>query len=180
MKLTVDLISSAPSYINPLKDRELLLRGHKIPVIENLGVTKDLNDTIDFTDNDITHLNNIPRLLRLQRLLFSRNRISYISPALSRSVPNLTTLVLTANALSKFEDLEGLRGLKRLTYLVLLGNPITNRENYRLKIIHMLPSVRILDFEKVKQSERDAAIKLFGTQENDDDDVSCNEENDEK
>ena len=59
MKLTPELIASCPSYLNPLKDRQLDLRGeigrvlvlldlpiilrplgHKIPAIENLGVTK--------------------------------------------------------------------------------------------------------------------------------------------
>ncbi|KAK9242389.1 leucine-rich repeat-domain-containing protein [Lipomyces tetrasporus] len=163
MKLTADLINSAPSYINPLKDRELTLRGHKIPVIENLGVTKDLNDAIDLTDNDITHLNNIPRLPRLQRLLIARNRITHISPTIAKSVPNLTTLLLTSNSISNLSDLEGLKELKQLTYLSLVNNPITRREHYRLWVIWRLPSVRILDYEKVRQVERQEATKLFGT-----------------
>ncbi|KAK9480804.1 leucine-rich repeat-domain-containing protein [Lipomyces japonicus] len=163
MKLSVDVLNAAPSYINPVKDRELLLRGHRIPVIENLGVTKDQSDSIDFTDNEITHLSNIPRLNRLQRLLLAGNRISFISPSLHESVPNLTTLVLTSNLISKFSDLEGLKGLNRLTYLTFLNNPITKREHYREYIIWRIPSVRILDFEKIKNSERDSASKLFGT-----------------
>jgi hypothetical protein len=40
MKLTPELISWSESRISPLKDRELDLRGHKIPAIENLGVTR--------------------------------------------------------------------------------------------------------------------------------------------
>lgn len=40
VKLTPELIAQAPSTINTLKDRELSLRGHKIPAIDNLGVTK--------------------------------------------------------------------------------------------------------------------------------------------
>ncbi|KAK9323700.1 leucine-rich repeat-domain-containing protein [Lipomyces orientalis] len=163
MKLTADLINSAPSYINPLKDRELTLRGHKIPVIENLGVTKDLNDAIDLTDNDITHLNNVPRLPRLQRLLLARNRITHISTTIAKSVPNLTTLILTSNSISNLSDLEGLKELTRLTYLSLVNNPITRREHYRLWVIWRLPSVRILDYEKVRQIERQEAAKLFGT-----------------
>lgn len=65
MRLTVDLIDSSPSFINPLKDRELSLRGqficifhfgiseilglislyflgHRISMLENLGATKVL------------------------------------------------------------------------------------------------------------------------------------------
>ena len=40
VRLTSELIQKAPSYINPLKDRELDLRGNRIPQIENLAVSK--------------------------------------------------------------------------------------------------------------------------------------------
>ena len=49
--------------------------------------------------------------------------------------------------------------MKRLS---LLGNPVSQREDYRLYVAHVLPSVAILDFRKVKQAERDAARKKFG------------------
>ena len=48
VKLTPDLIEGAGQYINPIRNRELDLRGYKIPVIENLGTTLDQFDTIDF------------------------------------------------------------------------------------------------------------------------------------
>jgi len=40
MKLTPELLAQASSAINPVKERQLDLRGYKIPAIENLGVTK--------------------------------------------------------------------------------------------------------------------------------------------
>lgn len=40
VRLTTELVAKAPSYINPVKDRELDLRGNRIPQIENLGVSK--------------------------------------------------------------------------------------------------------------------------------------------
>lgn len=39
-RMTPELIMLHPSYLSPLKDRELDLRGNQIPAIENLGVTK--------------------------------------------------------------------------------------------------------------------------------------------
>ncbi|KAK9471859.1 L domain-like protein [Dipodascopsis tothii] len=162
MKLTVDLVSAAPSYINPLNDRELLLRGHKIPMLENLGVTKDQNDAIDLTDNDLTHLTNIPRLIHLRRLLVARNRIASVGKTLAQAAPNLTTLVLTSNAIANLADLEGLQGLKQLEHLTLLDNPVTLKDNYRLWVVHHVPSVRILDFDKVRQAEREAAAAVYG------------------
>ena len=41
MKLTPDLIEESCQFVNPLKERELDLRGNKIQVIENLAATYD-------------------------------------------------------------------------------------------------------------------------------------------
>ncbi len=46
----------AGTRLNPLQDRELDLRGYKIPMIENLGVAQDQFDAIDFSDNEIQAL----------------------------------------------------------------------------------------------------------------------------
>jgi len=40
MKITADLVSRAGQFLNALKERELDLRGYKIPAIENLGTTQ--------------------------------------------------------------------------------------------------------------------------------------------
>ncbi|KAI9774271.1 MAG: U2 snRNP complex subunit [Geoglossum simile] len=162
MRLTAELIQSSLSYLNPLKERELDLRGHKIPTIENLGVAKD-QDAIDFTDNDIQHLGNFPLSPRLRTLLLARNRISSIQPTLANSTPHLTTLVLTANNLAELADLDALAGLRGLTHLVLMENPVARREHFRYWVIWRCPSVRFLDFQKVKDSERKKATELFGT-----------------
>ncbi|KAF7712209.1 U2 small nuclear ribonucleoprotein A' [Penicillium ucsense] len=164
MRLTVELIQNSLSYINPLKDRELDLRGHKIPAIENLGIAKD-QDAIDLTDNDLSSLGNFPFFPRLRTLLLARNRINHIQPNLGSSIPSLTNLVLTANNLSELADVEALRTLPKLTHLVLLENPITRKENYRYWVIWLAPSVRFLDYQKVKDVEREKAKELFGTVE---------------
>lgn len=62
-------------HLNPLKERELELRGElcawflpqidatglAIPVIENLGSHQGTYDTLNLTDNSITVLGNIPQ-----------------------------------------------------------------------------------------------------------------------
>ncbi|EAL91510.1 U2 snRNP complex subunit [Aspergillus fumigatus] len=164
MRLTVELIQNSLSYINPLKDRELDLRGHKIPTIENLGIAKD-QDAIDFTDNDISSLGNFPFFPRLHTLLLARNRVKHIQPTIASTIPNLTTLVLTANNMAELADLDPLRNLTRLTHLVLLENPVTRKEHYRYWVIWRIPSVRFLDYQKVKDAERAKAKELFGTAE---------------
>ncbi|CAL5870571.1 uncharacterized protein PFLUO_LOCUS4810 [Penicillium psychrofluorescens] len=164
MRLTVELIQNSLSYINPLKDRELDLRGHKIPAIENLGIAKE-QDAIDLTDNDLSSLGNFPFFPRLHTLLLARNRINHIQPSLASSVPNLTTLILTSNNMSELADLDPLQNLQRLTHLVLMENPVTRKENYRYWVIWRASNVRFLDYQKVKDAERAKAKELFGTAE---------------
>ena len=79
VKCTPDLIECAGQYINPVRDRELDLRGYKIPVIENLGSTLDQFDTIDFSDNEIRKLDGFPLLSRAKTLLMNNNRIVRIA-----------------------------------------------------------------------------------------------------
>ncbi|RKU49009.1 U2 snRNP complex subunit [Coniochaeta pulveracea] len=164
MRLTSELISSSLSYLNPLKERELDLRGHRIPHIENLGVAGP-QDAIDFTDNDIQVLGNFPLSPRIRTLLFARNRVSVIQPAVVTAIPNLRNLVLAQNQLAELSDLDVLGRWGRLTHLVLLDNPVTKKENYRYWIIWRCPSVRFLDYQKVKDAEREKAKELFGTTE---------------
>jgi U2 small nuclear ribonucleoprotein A' len=47
-----------------------------------------------------------------------------------------------------------MRGLK---YLTLMDNPVSKADGYRLKIIALIPSLRVLDFKKVSKFERDQA-----------------------
>ncbi|KAK6001035.1 hypothetical protein QM012_003118 [Aureobasidium pullulans] len=162
MRLTAELVHNSLSYLNPLKERELDLRGHKIPALENLGLVTN-EDAIDFTDNDIPALANFPKNHRLKALYLGRNRITAIAPGLHNSIPNLDTLVLSQNSISELGDLEPLADLKKLTHLTLLDNPVASRENYRYWLIARCPSVRFLDFQKVKDAERSKAAELFGT-----------------
>ncbi|RAL63957.1 hypothetical protein DID88_003145 [Monilinia fructigena] len=101
MRLTADLIQSSLSYLNPLKERELDLRGHKIPAVENLGVAGPHDMQSISQINDIQFLGNFPLSPRLRTLLLARNRVSSISPTLSNSLPNLTTLVLTRRSITE-------------------------------------------------------------------------------
>ncbi|SAM01942.1 hypothetical protein [Absidia glauca] len=133
----------------------------KIPAIENLGGTKDLNDTIDFTNNDLRVLGNFPRLHRLKHLLLANNRISKIDAGLEAPLPQLTTIILTNNTLEELGDIEPLATVSTLHHLVLLDNPVTKKEHYRLYVIYKLPSLRVLDFIKIKQKEREQAQELF-------------------
>jgi U2 small nuclear ribonucleoprotein A' len=162
MRLTAELITRASTYLNPLKDRELDLRGQKISVLENLGATQDQFDAIDLSDNEISKLENIPLLNRLRTLLLHNNKISRIEAGLGSSLPHLDTLVLTNNKLSNLPDIIPLAEFPSLRYLSLLDNMVSKKQHYRLYVIHKLPRLKVLDFRKIKQKERVVAEKLFG------------------
>lgn len=161
MRLTADLARDSPAYINPLRQRELCLRGFKIQVIENLGATQDQYQVIDLSDNEILKMDNFPTLLKLEALLFADNRICRIVRGLGKFLPKLETLIFTNNKLSKFKDLKPLSEFP-LTCLSLIGNPVTKLSDYRLFVIHRLPKLKVLDFQKVKKAEREAAKTKFG------------------
>ncbi|KAJ2905403.1 U2 small nuclear ribonucleoprotein A [Zalerion maritima] len=164
MRLTSELITNSLSYLNPLKERELDLRGHRIPAIENLGVAGP-HDAIDFTDNDIQVLGNFPLYPRIQTLLLAHNRIASIHPTLPHSIPNLTNLGLSNNNFTELADLNPLSGFHYLTHLVLADNPVAKKDNYRYWAVWQCPTVRFLDYQKVKDVERQRAKELFGTKE---------------
>ncbi|XP_050373458.1 U2 small nuclear ribonucleoprotein A' [Argentina anserina] len=165
VRLTADLIWKSPHFFNALKERELDLRGNKIPVIENLGATEDQFDTIDLSDNEIVKLENLPYLNRLGTLIINNNRITRINPNIGEFLPKLHTLVLTNNRLVNLVEIDPLSSLSKLQYLSLLDNNITKKPNYRLYVIHKLKSLRVLDFKKIKDKERLEAKTLFSSKE---------------
>ncbi|KAL5724536.1 hypothetical protein ACHQM5_007783 [Ranunculus cassubicifolius] len=165
VRLTADLIWKSPHFFNAVADRELDLRGNKIPVIENLGATEDQFDTIDLSDNEIVKLDNFPNLPRLGTLLINNNRITRINPNIGEYLPKLHTLVLTNNRLVNLVEIDPLASLTKLRFLSLLDNNITKKSNYRLYVIYKLKSLRVLDFRKVKLKERVEAEKLFASKE---------------
>ncbi|KAI2810751.1 U2 small nuclear ribonucleoprotein A' [Blomia tropicalis] len=163
MKLTPDLIEGAFQFMNrSTRDRELDLRDYKIPSIENLGATLDQFDCIDLTNNDIRRIENFPLLHRLKRLYLSNNRVVKIDENLVDMTPNLEGILLINNQISELGDLDPLSKLTKLEMLALLGNPVTTKKHYRHYLIHLLPSLRLLDFKKIKMKEREEAEQLFG------------------
>lgn len=162
MRLNADMISRSPAFFNAMKDRELDLRGNKIAVIENLAATQDQFDSLDLSDNEIRKLECMAVLPRTKMLLFSNNQINRIAENLGRAFPNLEHLVLTNNRFTTLKELEPLAMLPSLKMLSMVDNPVTKQQHYRAFLIAMLPKLRVLDFQKVKPAERQAAEATYG------------------
>ncbi|KAJ2610372.1 U2 snRNP complex subunit [Coemansia sp. RSA 1365] len=162
MKLTADLISNSPTYINAIKEFELDLSGSHIALVENLGATRDLYDAINLCNNTVRILGNFPNLQRLQSIYIADNRVSSIERELATHLPQLHTLVLSNNDIAELVDLEPLREFKELQYLSLVNNPVAFKPYTRLWCIwRFSDSLRVLDFERITLAERNEARKLF-------------------
>lgn len=118
---------------------------------------QDQHDAIDFTDNAVLTLGNLPLLKRLRTLLLANNRIQNISPSIHLSVPNLQTLVLTNNLVTELGDLEPLKELRYLKYISLMGNPVTEKKWYREWLAFRIPSLRVIDFQRIRDKVRSSA-----------------------
>lgn len=130
-----------------------------------MGATQNQFDAVDLSDNEIVKLEGFPPLARLHTLYLSNNRIARIGAELSQQIPMLKALYLTNNRLKNLADLDPLKSCKRLTHLSLVGNPVSKNPDYRLYAVFSLPALKVLDFRKVKQGEREAAEKKFGGKE---------------
>lgn len=163
MKITADLIDLSARFTNCLKERELDLRGNKIPVIENLAITRDKYDTIDLSNNELRLLNNFPTLSNLKTLYCANNFIVKLDNDLVGRLPGLETLVLANNRLDDFESIANLSLFPKLHTLSLVDNVVCKRPNYRLYVISRCPRLKFLDFNKVTVREREEAGKMFST-----------------
>ncbi|KAG6976994.1 hypothetical protein JG688_00000809 [Phytophthora aleatoria] len=163
MRLTSDVILRAQVSINPLRERELNLRGYKAPAIENLGVTQDGFDCIDFSDNEIKKIENFPRLRRLRMLLLHNNQVSKIQENLAGAIPNMEFLMLTGNRIAQLSEVDHLACFTKLDTLSLSGNPVTKRKYYREYVIYKLPQLHVLDFQRIRPRDREAANAFFNS-----------------
>ena len=99
MRLTIDLLRYADTYINTIGQREISLRKYAIPAIENLGILNDGYDSIDLSENSIVIVENFPIMKRLNTLLLHNNKIRRIAKGLGKCIFNLENLMLTNNSI---------------------------------------------------------------------------------
>jgi U2 small nuclear ribonucleoprotein A' len=99
---------------------------------------------------------------RLNALLLHNNSISRIGTSLGEHLPRLTTVMLTNNKVANMSEIDHLAQCK-LESLSLLDNPVATKAQYRLYVIHKIPTLKWLDFRKVQQVEREESAKFFKT-----------------
>ena len=113
-------------------------------------------------NNSITEMNSIcnPILLTLKPDLItwldlSFNSLTQIDVQVAEGLPNLTTLYLHANRISKISNVKKLANFSSLKSVTLYGNPIEENKHYRNMVLYVCPKLIQLDFSPITSSQRD-------------------------
>lgn len=69
-------------------------------------------------------------------------------------LPSLNVLCASNNQIEVLDTVEQLAQLLDLSTLQLVGNPVTNADNYRLEVISRLPKLKVLDDQDVRAHGR--------------------------
>lgn len=129
VRISSEVLTSAEQRINPLQERELVLSGLGIALIENMGILTDAFDCYDFSNNRIGSLENFAAAPRVTSLLCSNNHINSMNVKnITKNLPNITTLGLHANAISSLAQIKVIaQAFPKLVFLDLTGNPVTRK-----------------------------------------------------
>jgi len=85
----------------------------------------------------------------------SFNQINVVgSETFTSTFPNVATIYLHANNISKLSQLKKLKMYPNLKSLTLYGNPIEEHKHYRNYVLHMCPNLAQFDSSPVTGSER--------------------------
>lgn len=83
----------------------------------------------------------------------SFNFINKISSDIAKILPNLTTIYLHANKISKLTEIKKLGGLLNLKSVALYGNPVEDHKHYRNFVLYTCPKLSQFDMSPVTKSE---------------------------
>lgn len=117
-------------------------------------------------NNKISHLDDMHEALHavfdcpgtLQWLDLSGNELESIPPEVFSAYPELFTLHLHGNLLSKYSDVDALaKWLPRLHSITLHGNPLEEKKHYRNYVVASFPNLKQLNFSSVTVGDRDKA-----------------------
>jgi acidic leucine-rich nuclear phosphoprotein 32 family protein A/C/D len=122
--------------------------------------------SLSIQDADISSLDSLPALNRLNTLKLNDNKIKGGLQNLER-LPELQKLYLASNKVQSLECLQPLAKLTKLEWLDLEGNPVAKLDGYSKLVWDLLPSLVVLDGKNRDGQE---------LEENEDDDESEEDE----
>ncbi|XP_058501998.1 leucine-rich repeat-containing protein 61 [Solea solea] len=151
-KITAALLKSRTGEFDLESILFLKLRGLGIQDLGCIGECISL-ERLDLSGNNITNLASLASLGVLSVLNLSANRISNLEPL--RSCESLQNLNVAGNIISSIESLHCLQSLRKLESIRLKDNtynytnPVCRNTSYRIIVLEMFPSIKVLDGERV-------------------------------
>jgi Leucine-rich repeat (LRR) protein len=98
---------------------------------------------------------------RIQWLDLSFNFIEDILDDIAKLFPQLTTIYLHANRISKLSEVKKLGQVENLRSLSLYGNPVEENKHYRNYVIYMCKNLHTFDKSPVTKSQLDKVRNTF-------------------
>ncbi|NXS98993.1 LRC72 protein, partial [Jacana jacana] len=139
---------------------ELYLAGQGLRIIPSLSRFYRLR-YLWINNNKIQDLTFLMKNYCLTELYLNNNELTDVSGAL-KHLRALQILLLHDNQLKKLDKtVKELEGMMSLQTLNLFHNPLAQDPDYRLYVIHFLPSVQLLDRKVVTQQERESALHQY-------------------
>lgn len=99
-------------------------------------------------------LTNLIDITKLVWIDLSFNQISKIPDNFSEELPNVTTIYMQANQVSRLSEIKKFSGFKDLKSLTLFGNPIEEHKHYRNMVLHSCSKLAQFDMSPVTSTER--------------------------
>lgn len=164
MKFTPSVVLDAPQYYVDLLNgkydvdkctilRDLQLETDTVSMPSSLRRLSKPTHVLDLTNNELLLVPQLRDRGDIHTVLLSRNQIAVLD---GRALPGrIRNLVVANNNVSTLEQLDGLRyAPASLENLVLRGNSVCHLQGYREHVLRLVPSLTVLDFERVTQRDR--------------------------
>jgi len=148
--------------------KALILNHNRIKTLDNLASLTNLN-TLVLSHNSIETIPPLPTLSSLTKLSVAHNSVRLVPdlsanaelkelrlndnkilrlPESIRQCSALEIVDLGNNHMREWTDVAALGSLLHLVNLNLKGNPVSEKEDYKEKILALIPSLRVLDGER--------------------------------
>ena len=130
----------------PLGLIKLNVSGNMLTAIDGVAKLPFIQE-IDFSNNRITDAKGLPKSAPLTTLKLSNNRMPNTNGL--EGLIQLQTLKLDNNYICLSEDMRNLGSCRGLKQLTLSGNPCADHASYRIAVSHLVPSLDMIDGNKV-------------------------------
>ena len=123
-------------------------------LVKAVRLSNNLLENMDFLNGPFLATIDTSHILWLD---LSFNKFVNVSEAMATNFPNVTTIYLHANNISRLSQLKKLKLFPKLKSLTLYGNPVEEHKHYRNYTLNMCPLVTQFDSSPVTGSERKRA-----------------------